>query len=293
MHSYCRNTYTVTTHTRDERKGPVTLKNMGLRTLIEYNCWHSFWVLAGFVMLKEYSGSSWRHSVWSKIIMGMFKIIFWSSRMQRMPLSGSVRAVFEGAVCSERLMKAFYAYWEHSFRLLLLLWPLFALSSSISGVDTFCFPFLTAAFLRGMFSSNSEHHFKFSRYSYYFVQTSTYSRTVRKANGKKLAIREPFQLFGKVSESVRRVFEKNTVWCYNQMSRSSCFRKGFQEDARCMRKAFAQKYIPLHSGYSEPHWKLLLWPDHTGPNVISFVFRIGTWVFGERTDHIREAVGVF
>ena len=32
-----------------------------------------------------------------------------------------------------------------------------------------------------------------------------------------------------------------------------------------------------------------LWPDHTGPNAIPFVFRIGIWVFGERTDHIREA----
>ena len=35
------------------------------------------------------------------------------------------------------------------------------------------------------------------------------------------------------------------------------------------------------------------WPDHTGQNVIPFVFRIWIWVFGGRTDHIREAVGVF
>jgi hypothetical protein len=36
-----------------------------------------------------------------------------------------------------------------------------------------------------------------------------------------------------------------------------------------------------------------LWRDYTGPNELPFVFRTCIWVFGERTDHIREAFGVF
>ena len=57
-----------------------------------------------------------------------------------------------------------------------------SVSSSISGVGTLFFPFLAA--IREAFGKRTE---------------------------RKLAIRKAFDLFGEVSESVRRVFEKNTM----------------------------------------------------------------------------------
>ena len=57
---------------------PVTLKGMGFRMFLTFLplCFGSSWVLLGFVMLHECSGSLQGHSVRSKIILGMLKTNF-------------------------------------------------------------------------------------------------------------------------------------------------------------------------------------------------------------------------
>ena len=57
---------------------------------------------------------------------------------------------------------------------------------------------------------------------------------------RKLAIREAFDLFGRISGIKRSENVRDELGVMlNLTSRLSCIQKGFHDDARCMRRAFA------------------------------------------------------